>query len=184
MIGLIQRVLIQVIEDQGGDEALDAICQTVGLSERPDFRIDQDYDDDECLALIQATADHFQLSEETLFRLYADHFIRITRRQFPMFYDMSNSAREFLERQPRIHSTLAASLRDESSRARVRDKFDAWQEGEHIHVLYRSSNRLCGLYEALFYRLLDEFGESGHLSVKACQKRGDAACEFCLGLES
>ncbi|PAV25299.1 hypothetical protein CF392_11740 [Tamilnaduibacter salinus] len=184
MIGLIQRVLVQVIEDQGGEAARDAICEQAGLRERPDFRIDQDYDDNECLALIQATADHFQLSEDDLFRLYADYFIRITRQQFPMFYEMSGSAREFLERQPRIHSTLAASLRDESSRARVRDKFDAWHDGESIHVLYRSPNRLCGLYEALFYRLLEEFGERGHLSVKACQKRGDEACEFCLALES
>lgn len=180
MIGVIQRVLVDVIREHGGDAAVVAIAGRAGLQGEPEFRIDRDYDDAECLRLIEATAEHFELTEDALYRIYADRFIRESRERFPMFYQMSANAREFLERQPRIHSTLAASLRTEASRDRVRDKFDVRVEGDDLQVVYRSPNRLCGLYEALFYRLLEEFGETGTLQVKACQKRGDPACEFCL----
>lgn len=183
MIGVIQRVLMDVVREHGGESAVTTVINRAGLAEEPDFRIDRDYDDAECLRLIEATAGHFDLSETELYRIYADRFIRESRQRFPMFYQMSSNAREFLERQPRIHSTLAASLRTEASRDRVRDKFDVRADGADLQVVYRSPNRLCGLYEALFYRLLEEFGETGTLEVKACQKRGDAACEFCLKMD-
>ncbi len=149
MIGFIQKVLVDIIRTEGGEEALVAIGRKAGLDEVPDYRIDRDYPDDECLRLLQATGEYFGLDEDALYRLYADHFIRESRQLFPMFYQMAGSARAFLERQPRIHTVLASGLRNEESRERVRDKFEIDQQGDDLLVTYRSPNRLCGLYEAL-----------------------------------
>lgn len=184
MIGLIQKILLELVEREGGAKALADVTRRAGLAEVPDFRIDTDYPDDECLRLIEATQAVFGLDEEALYRLYADAFIVESRRLFPMFYRMSPTARDFLERQPRVHDTLASSLRNEASRERVRDKFAIRREGEDLVVTYGSPNRLCGLYEALFDRLLQEYGEAGELSVRTCQKRGDPVCTFCLRTET
>lgn len=183
MIGLIQKVLIDLVRDQGGDEAVQAICRRADVPPEREFRIDTDYDDAECLRLIEATGDHFGLDEQTVYRLYADRFIRESRALFPMFYQMSPSARDFLKRQPKVHATLASSLRSEESRDRVRDKFSIEEVGDTLVVTYRSPNRLCGLYEALFERLLEEYGETGRFEVTSCQKHGDPVCTFCLHTE-
>ncbi|MFL1407000.1 heme NO-binding domain-containing protein [Marinobacter sp. M1N3S26] len=180
MIGYIQKVLVDTIRAEGGEQALAIICQRAGVEGIPEFRIDQDYPDDECLRMIAETGAYFGLDEESLFRLYADRFIRESRERFPMFYQMAGSARDFLERQPRVHTVLAAGLRGEASRDRVRDKFDIERNGDDLMVTYRSPNRLCGLYEALFNRVLEEFGETGSMEILACQKRGAEACRFCL----
>ena len=182
MIGYIQKVLVDTIRAEGGDEALATICQRAGVEGIPDFRIDQDYPDDECLRMIAETGAYFGLDEDSLFQLYADRFIRESWERFPMLYEMAGSARDFLERQPRVHTVLAAGLRGEESRDRVRDKFDIERDGDDLMVTYRSPNRLCGLYEALFNRVLEEFGDTGSMEILACQKRGDDACRFCLKL--
>ncbi|WP_372957266.1 heme NO-binding domain-containing protein [Marinobacter sp.] len=184
MIGFIQKVLVDIIRTEGGEEALVAIGRKAGLDEVPDYRIDRDYPDDECLRLLQATGEYFGLDEDALYWLYADHFIRESRQLFPMFYQMAGSARAFLERQPRIHTVLASGLRNEESRERVRDKFEIDQQGDDLLVTYRSPNRLCGLYEALFNRVLQEFGETGSMEILDCQKRGAEACRFCLKVEA
>lgn len=183
MIGYIQKVLVDVIRSQGGDDALTEIARRAGVQPLPDYRIDRDYPDDECLRLVAETGAYFGLEEAALYRLYADHFVQDSRRLFPRFYDMAGSARDFLARQPRIHTVLASGLRAEESREKVRDKFEIEDTGGDLRVTYRSPNRLCGLYEALFERILQEFGESGQLQVEACQRRGDEACRFCLKIE-
>lgn len=184
MIGLIQKVLMDLVRDQGGEQAVQAVCARAGVDPATGFRIDTDYADIECLALMEATGDYFGLDETTLYQRYADHFIVASRRLFPMFYQMSGSAREFLQRQPRVHATLASSLRNEESRERVRDKFAVDEDGDALMVTYSSPNRLCGLYEALFQRLLAEYGETGTFEIKACQKQGADACRFCLRTEA
>ncbi|WP_148864545.1 heme NO-binding domain-containing protein [Marinobacter fonticola] len=184
MIGLIQKVLVDLIRRHGGDDAVQAICRRADVPPERAFRIDTDYADTECLRLIEATGEYFGLDEKALYRLYADQFIKETKALFPMFYQMSPSAREFLKRQPRVHDTLASSLRSAPGRDRVRDKFNVEEVGDTLRVTYRSPNRLCGLYEALFERLLDEYGETGSIEVTSCQKRGDPLCTFCLRVES
>lgn len=180
MVGYIQYVLVNTIRHLGGDAALDAVAARLGLAQLPEFRIDSDYDNAQCLAMIEATGAHFGLDRPALFRLYADQFIVASRRQFPFFYDMAESAEDFLRRQPRIHKTLASSIQDKGTRERVTQKFELLEGSVPMRVRYYSPNKLCGLYEALFYRLLDEYGQSGHLSHDRCQHRGDSYCEFSL----
>lgn len=183
MIGLIQKVLVDTIREQGGESALQKIAADAGVTLHEAFRIDRDYPDDECLRLIAATASYFKMDEDSLYQLYADRFVRTSRTLFPRFYQMAASAREFIERQPRIHAILASSLASEESRGRVRDKFEVAPCGDDLLVNYRSPNRLCGLYKALYQRILAEYGDTGSFEIQRCQKRGDPVCTFCLKME-
>ena len=103
---------------------------------------------------------------------------------FPTFYQLAPNARDFLRRQPAIHGGLATALQDAEARSRVVDKFDLREDGPDLVVDYVSPNRLCGLYHALFERILDEYGETGDLSVEKCRKRGDDCCRFRLSFET
>lgn len=180
MLGYIQYVLVNSVRELGGEEALVAVAQKAGLKALPSFRIDTDYDNAQCLALIKATGEHFGLDDKALYALYADCFIKASRQQFPLFYDMAESAYDFLRRQPRIHQTLASSVVDHSTKKAVASKFELLEEQGRFWVNYRSDNALCGLYEALFYRLLEEYGETGRLEHRRCVHRGDELCQFEL----
>ncbi|WP_115719091.1 heme NO-binding domain-containing protein [Gallaecimonas mangrovi] len=180
MLGYIHYVLVNTVRELGGDDAVEAVAQQAGLETMPDFRIDSNYDDKECLALIGATGEYFGLDEKALCALYADRFIEASKQQFPLFYQLSSSTRDFLYRQPRIHSTFAASIADASTRKGVGSKFEMHEHDGGLRVIYRSPNALCALYEALFYRLLKEYGESGRLIHKRCAHKGDSHCEFQL----
>lgn len=180
MIGLIQKVLMDLVHDQGGDAAVTAVLRLAGVPEDRSFRMDTDYADEECLKLVEAAAQHFQLDESTLYELYADAFIRESRERFPTFYRMAPNARDFLRRQPAIHDGMATALQDAEARDRVVNKFSLSEDDKDLVVDYTSPNRLCSLYQALFHRVLQEYGDTGDITVEQCRKRGDACCRFRL----
>lgn len=183
MIGLIQRVLIDHIEAVHGEAAVRSIAEQAGV--RPlGRRIDTDYADADTLAFFAAAGDYLQLDHEALMALYANLFIKWTRLNYPMFFAMAESAQAFLGRQPAIHASLGAGIRDPQLRHRVKDKFRVVeQEPQRLVVEYRSGNGLCTLYRALFWRLLEEYGQTGRLAETCCRHQGDECCRFEMEFE-
>ncbi|WP_110686333.1 heme NO-binding domain-containing protein [Salinicola aestuarinus] len=180
MIGLIQRVLIDRIEADHGEDAMASIAKQAGI-DSPGRRIDTDYADIECLSLFEATQRYLSIDHEALMARYADWFIVWAKRHYPMFFTMADSAQSFLARQPCIHASLGASLHEPVARDRVSDKFHILQRGERsLTVDYRSANGLCALYRAIVARVLEEYQQSGTLSETLCRHRGDDRCRFVL----
>ncbi|WP_110657110.1 heme NO-binding domain-containing protein [Salinicola halimionae] len=178
MIGLIQRVLIDHLEIHHGKAAVESIAAQAGVLSLG-RRIDTDYDDADTLAFFAAAGDYLELDFDALMTLYADLFIKWTRQHYPIFFSMADSAQAFLGRQPAIHASLGAGIRDPHLRDRVSDKFRVVEKSElKLIVDYRSANGLCTLYRALFLRVLEEYGQSGELVETRCQHRGDEACRF------
>ncbi|WIX31901.1 heme NO-binding domain-containing protein [Salinicola sp. JS01] len=183
MIGLIQRVLIDHIEATQGEAAMRQLAAAAGVEE-PGRRIDTDYDDAECLRLFEAAGQVLGLDREALMALYADIFVKWTLVHYPMFFQMADSAQAFLARQPAIHASMGAGIRDAQLRARVNDKFRiVEQRAGRLVVEYRSDNGLCGLYRALFQRLLDHYEERGLCEEACCMHRGDTCCRFVMHFE-
>lgn len=183
MIGLIQRVLIDHIESTLGEAAMRQLAVDAGI-EHLGRRIDTDYDDAECLRLFDAAGEALGLDQEALMALYADIFVKWTLVHYPMFFQMADSAQAFLARQPAIHASMGAGIRDAQLRARVNDKFRiVEQHPGRLVVEYRSDNGLCGLYRALFRRLLEHYGERGLCEETGCMHRGDACCRFVMHFE-
>ncbi|MDH4574123.1 heme NO-binding domain-containing protein [Salinicola acroporae] len=178
MIGLIQRVLIDHIETRYGASVVDSIAAQAGLVSLG-RRIDVDYDDADTLAFFAAAGDYLQLDHEALMALYADLFVKWTRRHYPMFFSMAESAQAFLTRQPAIHASIGAGIRDPELRGRVSDKFRIVEQApSRLVVAYRSGNGLCSLYHALFSRILEEYAQTGTIVETQCRHRGDDGCRF------
>ena len=66
MIGIIQKVLLDLLEETGGKPLLGAVLKRAEVPENVTFRIDQNYSDDEFHRLLQASSDETGLSEDEL----------------------------------------------------------------------------------------------------------------------
>ncbi|WP_374763163.1 heme NO-binding domain-containing protein [Yunchengibacter salinarum] len=176
MIGLIQKVLTEVLDDQGGSALVRAVFERAGEPYTA-FRIDRNYSDAQCRALLAAAAVELDLDEDAFCDLYAEGFIRRAEKLFPAFFQMAGNARAFLARQPAIHGTMGAAIRDAYERREVEDKFRVLANtADGLIVEYGSPNRLCTLYAALARRVARRYGESAHVIHEQCMRRGDDCC--------
>ena len=91
---------------------------------------------------------------------------------------MSKSAREFLQRQPKIHNGFATGVRDQKAGQAINDKFEIEHIEDGITVHYRSPNQLCGLYMALARCLMKHYGDEAAIEETKCLKQGDSECEI------
>ncbi len=89
MIGVIQKVLLSLFEERGGDELKSRVLTRAGLSEATRFRINTDYSDEEFHALAEASVAETGLTRAELMEAYAEHFTRYAESLFPRFFEMS-----------------------------------------------------------------------------------------------
>ncbi len=104
MIGMIQKVLLSLVEEHGGSE----------LKAGTSFRIHTDYPDEQVHALFEASQAEIGWTRAQLMEHYAVHFIQYAESVFPRFFKMSSGVQDFLVRQPVIHASFAAGLTGQS----------------------------------------------------------------------
>ena len=181
MIGLIQKLLLDMVQDIGGAQAVQEVKRRTGLAPDFEYRLDTDYDNEEAQRLLDNACAVLGVDRDTAFGHYARHFLRDALERFPTFFRLSANARELLARQPAIHNMLASGLRDPDKRRRVNDKFalDNPADGPLV-VHYRSPKAWCGLYFALAREVGHHYGEAVRIEVLQCRKRGDGECVFRL----
>ena len=182
MIGIIQKVLVDLLESVGGADLKTKVMVRAGVDPTMTFRIDQNYPDDECMRLIDAAVTETGHSPEEIYQLYAKAFLDEVIILFPRFFEMSPDSKAFLQRQGKIHGIMAAGLRGEQAQRRVTDKFEAElvDEGD-LRVFYRSPNRLCGLFKALAIEVGLMYQETISVQCEQCAKKTpNAECVFRL----
>jgi hypothetical protein len=178
MVGLIQKVLFDLIEAIGGPQAASEVRRRAGVEEDRRFRLDTVYPDDEWQRLLKATGEVLGRSQEELETAYAETFGRDSLRRWPIWFETSANARQFLERQQTIHNTFATGVRDPEARHGIRDKFRLEKLPDELVTHYRSPNELCGLYKALARWVLKHYQEEAVIEETCCTKRGDPECEI------
>jgi hypothetical protein len=182
MIGIIQKVLVELLENVGGNELRTKVMERAGVDPATKYRIDQNYSDAECMRLIEASIAETGHSPEEIYTLYAKAFLDEANKLFPRFFQMSENSQAFLQRQAKIHAIMAAGLRGEQAQKRVTDKFEAGLlDNGDMRVFYRSPNRLCGLFEALAVECGNYYNENVIVNCENCAKKtGSDACVFRL----
>lgn len=178
MVGLIQKVLFDLIGEVAGPAAVAEVRRLAGIPEDLRFRLDTVYPDDEWQRLLAATGQVLGKSQDELEVAYAGFFGRDALRRWPVWFEMSANARQFLERQQTIHNTFATGMRDADARSGIRDKFRLEGRPGELVTHYRSPNQLCGLYKALAQWVLDHYREQATIEETRCTKRGDTECEI------
>lgn len=178
MVGLIQKVLFDLIDEVAGPAALAEVRRLAGIPDDRRFRLDTVYPDDEWQRLLAAAGTVLGKSQDELEVAYASFFGRDSLRRWPVWFEMSANARQFLERQQTIHNTFATGMRDAGARSGIRDKFRLEGRPHELVTHYRSPNQLCGLYKALAQWVLDHYREQATIEETRCTKRGDTECEI------
>ena len=178
MIGLIQKVLFDLVEDRAGTEALMEVKRSAGVPLDRVFRLGEVYSDAEWQDLLCAACRVLGMDEEHVMELYADEFGRDALARFSKWFEISANSREFLERQVTIHNVFASGVCDPDSRKAVVDKFRIETFDDKIVTHYRSPNKLCSLYRALARWMFKHYGDDAVIEETKCMHRGDDECEI------
>lgn len=177
MIGWVAHVLADFLEEVGGAGLRAHAVAAAGFEAGVRFRLDADYADAACRAMLDAALARAGLTEEAAFAAFAPYFLARSRDAFPGFFEASGgSVRAFLLHQPETHNVLAAGLREGDSRAAVARKFAVEPTPTGVRLRYRSPNRLAGLYVAVARRLGEEMGQP----VSARFEEGGPGDERCV----
>lgn len=178
MVGLIQKLLLDLVESAGGAETVRAVKRRAGVPEQKEFRIDEVYDDAEWRRLLEATCEVLNLTQVQAEQAFADFFFKDCLQRWPMWFEMSKNAREFLERQPKIHNGFATGVENAADQKAIDDKFHLEKRNGDLVMHYSSPNRLCGLYATLARRVIKHYGDDASVQETRCLKNGDSECEI------
>lgn len=181
MIGLIQKLVLQMVEEIGGRDALLEVKRLTGLPDDFEFRIDTDYDNQQMRQLLDNACTVLQISEDTALTAFADFFLRDAQSRFPVFIAQAHSGRELLIHQTTIHNMLGSGLRNAEKLKAINDKFSVKElENGELEVIYRSPNQWCTLYRKLAEGVARLYQEKIALTTIQCRKRGDEHCTFLI----
>ena len=164
MICIIPHVVDAYVLEKHGNEARENLRERVGLPSGHAFRLNTDYGDELCLAMLAAAIEAEGGDAGRFLDRLADFFLLWALDEFPGFFDGITSARQFLLRQPTIHNCLAAGLSPVQRRS-VGDKFTAEPTVGGLVLTYRSANRLGAFYVALARRIAEHYGENADIRV-------------------
>lgn len=178
MVGLIQKLMLDLAQQLGGSGAVAAIRREARLPDDRRYRLDTVYPDDEFQRLLDACCKVLHVTQEQLEVTFADFFGRDALRRWPVWFETSGSARHFLERQQTIHNTFATGVSDPQARKGITDKFRIEKLDRELVAHYRSPNNLCGLYVALARWVLDHYREKATIEHARCVKQGHPECEI------
>ena len=178
MVGLVQKILMDLIEERAGADAVAEVKRRAEVPADRVFRMDEVYDDAEWRRMFSAACAVLDITPEQAEEAYADIFLEDAQRRWPVWFTMSKNARDFLLRQPAIHNGFATGVRNAESRKAITDKFDVQENGQELIVHYRSPNKLCGLYIKLAERIINYYGDKATVKETRCSKNGDAECEI------
>ena len=180
MIGILPRLWVSHLRKIATAAQVADILLSVGHPPHFEYALDQPYGDAECASLMQASFRVLSLSEDELFASFAQDFIRDSVQRWPVWFEMAPTARDFLERQPRIHDRFSRGMSHHDLKQHpYQSKFDISRTDQGLKVLYASPNRLCRLYLAMAQALLAHYGDDqARLSQPCCVHRDDPLCEI------
>lgn len=178
MVGLIQKFLLDLVQDKAGPEAVSEVRRRAGVPADRVFRIGEVYSDEEWQRLLSAAYSVLGLTDQQFMDEYAEVFGRDALSRFPKWFEMSANSRDFLERQITIHNVFASGVRDPEARKAVVDKFRIDKLEDKIVTHYRSPNRLCLLYKSLARWMFRHYGDEAIIEEPKCMLRGDEECEL------
>lgn len=178
MVGLIQKILFNMILDIKGEETLREIKVMAGLSPELDYQINTVYSDKDWQRLLAATMKVLNLSPAEVDTLYAEYFGKDAIARFPAWFKMAKNSYEFILMQPIIHNCFATGVRDPKERSAIQDKFKIEKFPNKVITHYNSPNHLCGLYQSLAKWVINYYKDKATVEEKKCALKGDSECEI------
>jgi hypothetical protein len=176
MVGLIQKILFDMILDIGGEEKLAEIKKLAKLPPDRSFQINLVYSDEEWQRLLDATLQVLNVTQEQAEDVYSDYFFKDVIKRFPAWFNSCKNSYEFLLIQPTIHNCFATGVSDPKDREIINDKFKVEKFPNKITTHYKSHNKLCSLYRALARGVIHYYKDEAIIEEVQCMKSGAPEC--------
>jgi heme-NO-binding protein len=178
MVGLIQKIYVDMVLALGGEKALQEIKRLADVPPDMEFQINTVYSDEQWQRLLAAGLQVLNVSLEQAEKTYADYFGKDAIQRFPTWFQMSKNSYEFLSIQPTIHNCFATSAVDAKARQAINDKFRVEKLPNKLITHYRSPNKHCGLYIALGQWVVNYYHDEAKFEHKKCMLLNDDECEI------
>lgn len=178
MVGLIQKILLDLIQSLLGEEGVLDVKRRADIPLDKNFKINTAYSDEEWQRLWKSSLEILKVTPEKACNLYADAFYKDVMTRFPMWFKMSKNSYEFLARQPAIHNNFATGVRSQKDRQAITDKFLVEVQDKKLITHYRSPNKLCELYIALAKWLIEYYHDSAVIEEVTCMHSNQPECEI------
>lgn len=178
MVGLIQKILFDMILDVGGEDKLAEIKKLANLPTDRAFQINLVYSDEEWQRLLTATLKVLNLTQEQAEDAYSEYFCKDAIKRFPVWFNSCKNSYEFLLIQPTIHNCFATGVADQKDRSAINDKFKVEKLPNEIITYYYSHNKLCGLYKSLARWIARYYKDEITIEETQCMKLGAPECEI------
>lgn len=180
MIGVINSLLFDYVEDRHGAQKLTDLKAHLALPADYSFRLDTYYGDDDWQDVYAKTITFVGGEREALEWDFGYFCGFALAKQFPTFVKGCTCARDLIVRQPKIHNAIGNSITDPSKRQIINQKFTLEERDGKIVMHYVSPNHLCTFYRSLATWAGEQFGETLTIHEPRCLKNGDGECEIHL----
>jgi len=185
MVGIIPKILLNLVGSLAGHEAECKVLKQAGLPGDHVFRLSEVYSDEQWKLLLKASCDCLKISESEALKAYAEAFGQDALARWPKWFAMSKNSKEFLFRQPKLHNYFASGVQDPEARKAITDKFSVEESGSSALIThYHSPNQLCELYVNLGEWVIRHYQDRGTINHKQCMKLGAPECEIHLRWET
>lgn len=159
MMGIINNLLLQFVEEAAGADARKAILDKAGFTM---FRSEENYPDAAWQRLVTTTVEHLGMDGVEAQKAFARWCFPVLVKQFGPFFKSAKSTQQFMEKVPRIHRDFpSASVKEFVEKIHVK------QSSPGLLVWdYESSNRLVPFMIELGKSVSGHYGEEVTASVK------------------
>lgn len=113
MVGLIHRILFDLLEQLLDQQSIESICNRAGIAHDTEFRIDTRYSDEQFRKLLGAVMSETGMGQATRGKHCASQFLKDCKTRWPTWFQIPPTAREFFIRQPKISEGSCLKKGDE-----------------------------------------------------------------------
>jgi len=181
MKGVVINILEDFIAENLGDEMLEEVYEKVKLSDDvPPFIMPKTYPDEDLLNIVVFLSEKTGKSVEELLFGFGQYAFNILARKFPVFFENTSSAKDFLKTiEDIIHVEVHKLYKDAVTPAIL---IDDSVDGKTL-IRYSSPRILCDLMIGLLEGVAVKFNETITQKHIQCMKNGASECvlevEFC-----
>ncbi|MEZ6124977.1 MAG: heme NO-binding domain-containing protein [Planctomycetaceae bacterium] len=175
MKGIVFTVLNELVENQFGMDVWDSLLNRTGHDGA--YTTAASYPDAEAMSLVAGLSAHTGLPVNDLVRVFGRYLFGAFERQYPVFFQLPQTAKEFLKSVDEIIHVEVRKLYPDA----VLPVFEYEDPAENrLVMLYRSTRQLCPLAEGLLEGAAAHFQTSIQYEQTKCTHRGDDHCRFEL----
>jgi len=171
MKGIVFNYLGEMVEEEFGLEAWDALLQKTGLS--GEFVASETYPDEDLMALVAAAHEATGIDTKELVRSFGRFMLPNFRRQNPQFFEGHTTLKSFLLSVDRVIHVEVRKLHPGA----VLPEFDYEDESDsELTMHYTSPRKLCFLAEGLIDASAEHFKTKYEIDHTECMHDGAEKC--------